>query len=250
MFIKICGITSDKDIEYVNKSGADFAGMVLYFPKSKRNISIMRAAKLKKLLTEDIKAVAVTVSPDLNQVISIRDAGFSYIQIHGELSKEVIDFIKNSGNADVEMPDTRKINLVRAYNQVGSVELKEIEMLREMDRTYAFLFDAKEPGSGSRFDWNNIPDRNILKKPYFLSGGLTPDSVAEAITEVNPDGVDVSSGVELSDADARTLAGFIGISSLTDELLYGENHTRQSDVSMKDFDKIKTFVKNARECGG
>jgi phosphoribosylanthranilate isomerase len=55
------------------------------------------------------------------------------------------------------------------------------------------IFDSPNPGSGQVFDWNTIPKTS---KPFFLAGGLTPANVAEAIAQVNPYAVDVSSGVE------------------------------------------------------
>ena len=59
--------------------------------------------------------------------------------------------------------------------------------------------------------------------------------------------MDASSGVELSVADASFLANLMGVSSLVDDSLYGEGHCRQSDLSMKDMDKIQVFVEKARK---
>lgn len=248
MFVKICGVTCEKDISYIEKAKPDFAGMILFFPKSKRNISLSRAKKLKGEMPEGIETVAVCVSPSLEQVLDIRDAGFSYIQIHGKLSVEVLDALDKMGHPErMEVPDMRKLKVIRAYNKVEEEELAEIEKLRERDEVFAFLFDAKEPGSGVIFDWTQIPDQDFLKKPYFLSGGLNPGNVYDAVRKAKPDGVDASSGVELSVADASFLANLMGVSSLVDDSLYGEGHCRQSDLSMKDMDKIQVFVEKARK---
>jgi phosphoribosylanthranilate isomerase len=75
------------------------------------------------------------------------------------------------------------------------------------------LLDAFVPGvpggTGERFDWSLIPAN--LPKPVILSGGLTPDNVAEAVRTVRPWAVDVSSGVEVSKGikDAHQIARFI-----------------------------------------
>ena len=88
--VKICGLTSMDDVHIIEKYGADYAGMVLYYPKSKRNIDINLAAVLvAQLKKSDIKSVAVVVSPDVSQLEAIQNAGFDYIQIHGELSDDV-----------------------------------------------------------------------------------------------------------------------------------------------------------------
>ncbi len=88
--VKICGLTSMDDVHIIEKYGADYAGMVLYYPKSRRNIDINLAAVLvAQLKKSDIKSVAVVVSPDVSQLEVIQNAGFDYIQIHGELSDDV-----------------------------------------------------------------------------------------------------------------------------------------------------------------
>ena len=66
--IKICGLTKEKEADYLNQIHADFAGMVVFFPKSKRNISLDQAKKIKSALLPEIKTVAVTVSPTLAQI--------------------------------------------------------------------------------------------------------------------------------------------------------------------------------------
>ena len=82
--IKICGLTKEKEADYLNQIHADFAGMVVFFPKSKRNISLDQAKKIKSALLPEIKTVAVTVSPTLAQISQIAEAGFDLIQIHGD----------------------------------------------------------------------------------------------------------------------------------------------------------------------
>ena len=83
MKIKICGLTDLKEAEYANQNYVDFIGMVLFFPKSKRNITLEQAAGIMKCLDPKIQKVAVVVSPSLEQVRAIEQTGFDYIQIHG-----------------------------------------------------------------------------------------------------------------------------------------------------------------------
>ena len=80
--------------------------------------------------------------------------------------------------------------MIRAFNSA------EIDVLPESDKIAGYLFDAQTPGSGRTFDWkamNNIPKTDKL---VFLAGGLNPDNAADAVRYINPDVVDVSSGVE------------------------------------------------------
>ena len=83
--IKICGLTSPAEARYLNENHVDFAGMVLFFPKSKRNISIEQAKEIMAALDASIKRVAVVVSPSIEQVRQIEAAGFDYVQIHAEI---------------------------------------------------------------------------------------------------------------------------------------------------------------------
>ena len=68
MIVKICGITDVEETEYLNENNVDMAGMVLYFPKSKRNITLEKAKEIMASLNENIKKVAVVVSPSIEQV--------------------------------------------------------------------------------------------------------------------------------------------------------------------------------------
>lgn len=182
MLIKICGLTDKKEAQWLNENKVDFAGFVLFFPKSKRNISIEQAMDIFAELDASIKRVAVVVSPSVKQVQAIENAGFDYIQIHKELDEEIY--------SETTIP------ILRAFN---GIELDEFEKCLLNDRIKGFVFDAAEPGSGKGFDWtalDKLPDTNKL---ILLAGGLNSDNVADAIKLVSClDGVDVSSGVEIA----------------------------------------------------
>lgn len=177
--IKICGITTKEDVRLLNEAKVDYAGFVLFYEKSKRNLTIEQAAKLKAELEDTIQTVAVVVSPKKEQILEIQQAGFDYIQIHGTLSK--IDF------------DAISIPIIRAFN-AGALE--RFEEIRDCSKVKLLLFDAKEPGSGETFDWNLVLSLDKKDKPFFLAGGITKENVQKAIETVEPYGVDVSSYVE------------------------------------------------------
>ena len=75
MKIKMCGITTPADVAAVNEVRPDYIGMVMYFPKSKRNVSVDTARRLLEELREDVKKVAVVVSPDEEQITEIAELG-------------------------------------------------------------------------------------------------------------------------------------------------------------------------------
>lgn len=179
--IKICGLTSPAEARYLNENHVDFAGMVLFFPKSKRNISIEQAKEIMAALDASIKRVAVVVSPSIEQVRQIEAAGFDYIQIHGEIPES---------EAAIAIPILKAFNV----SDMGSYEKYHND-----SRIAGYVFDAIEPGSGKTFDWKLVDNIPRDEKLLLLAGGLNPDNVRMAIEAVHPDGVDVSSGVENDD---------------------------------------------------
>ena len=171
MKIKMCGITTPADVAAVNEVRPDYIGMVMYFPKSKRNVSAETARRLLEELRKDVKKVAVVVSPDAEQIAEIGELGFDVIQIHGQTSDELIE--------------SAHLPVWKAFN------VKDMDMYphyQSLSNVAGYVFDAGEPGSGKTFDRDG--------RLFVLAGGLTPDNVRRAIEQVHPDVVDVSSGIE------------------------------------------------------
>ena len=187
--IKICGLTSPAEARYLNENHVDFAGMVLFFPKSKRNISIEQAKEIMAALDASIKRVAVVVSPSIEKVRQIEAAGFDYVQIHGEIPET-----ETEAEAAIAIPILKAFNV----SDMGSYEKYHND-----SRIAGYVFDAIEPGSGKTFDWKLVDDIPRDEKLLLLAGGLNPDNVRMAIEAVHPDGVDVSSGVENDDGAGK-----------------------------------------------
>ena len=184
--VKICGLKNPTDIKCINTLSPDFAGFVMFFEKSHRNISVPTAQELLALLDKNIKSVAVTVSPTEEQLEQIYNLGFDYVQIHGNITDEVL---KNS-----------KTPIIRAINVSGTDSLTDLDNYKNVK---GILFDSAVPGSGQGFDWTLLKKLPKTDKMLFLAGGLTADNVAAAICQVHPYAVDVSSGVELSDKSGK-----------------------------------------------
>ena len=191
MIFKICGL---KDVESLNcceKNNVDFFGMIFY-EKSPRNITLNEAKTLintsKKLR---IKPVGVFVDNEINNLKKIISSlGFKHIQLHGSEDQFYIDEIKRS--FDVKIIKTISINNSEDLNITN--KLKNIEY---------FLFDYKPlkyelPGGNSKsFDWNLLKGKEI-KLPWFISGGINEENIKNILNILNPNGIDLSSGVEVS----------------------------------------------------
>lgn len=193
MQIKICGLTDAREAEYLNKNKVDYAGIVLFCEKSRRNMSIESAKPILEALSPDIKRVAVMVSPTAEQVRQAAEAGFDYVQIHGEIQPGALDVLP----------------VFKAFN---IKDMEELPYYQNCPRIVGYVFDACEPGSGKPFDWNLLKNLPRDGKLFILAGGLSAENVAEAIAFVGPDGVDVSSGVEYPDGngkDAERIDAFV-----------------------------------------
>ena len=197
--IKICGITTEEEIAYLNEARVAYAGFVFY-EKSKRNISVATAKEINEKLNQDIKKVAVTVSPNLESIRQIEEAGFDILQIHGAFDVALLQ--------EVQIPVWRAVNLAGMEELRGWRET-EFKRWREYTGIKGILLDAGDYGSGRTFGWGmaefaelradfaalraELAEQNIT---FILAGGLSPENVAEGIRLFAPDVVDVSSGVE------------------------------------------------------
>lgn len=186
MQIKICGLTSAAEARFINEYKPDYIGIVMFFPKSKRNMEPDEAAEVISYLSGGIKKVAVTVSPTKEQIGIIEKLGFDYLQIHGQIDDELIT--------------SAKLPVWRAFN-VSNMDT--FHHYKNLSNIAGYVFDAGEPGSGKTFDWNSLEEIERDDRLFILAGGLNPENVTLAIAAVQPDAVDVSSGVEYTDRQGK-----------------------------------------------
>jgi phosphoribosylanthranilate isomerase len=195
--VKICGITNVPDALAAAEAGADMIGLMLY-EKSPRHVTLKTAAEIARSLSPFVLKVGVFVNPSEDLVMrAISDCGLSVLQFHGD---ELPDFCTQFG-----------LMSMKAFR------IRDVDSLEKIPRyqTDAYLLDAFSPttlgGSGEKFNWDLAVEAQKFGKPLFLAGGLTPDNIAGAIQKVQPFGVDVSSGVELSPGkkDHAKLKAFI-----------------------------------------
>jgi phosphoribosylanthranilate isomerase len=195
--VKICGITRLQDLHAACEAGADALGFVFY-EKSPRHVTVERAAELVRALPPFVQSVGLFVNAGPAFVESVLHAvPLDLLQFHGdETPAECARYGRPYIKAVRVRPDTDLLKYAADFEAARGL-----------------LLDAFVPGvpggTGERFDWNLIPAS--LPKLVILSGGLTPDNIAEAVQQVRPWAVDVSSGVEVSKGikDAQRIARFI-----------------------------------------
>ncbi len=179
--VKICGNVTLKDTMAAVEAGADAVGFVFY-AKSPRVVSPKAVAAIVSHLPPLVTPVGVFVNekPDVvRQIMS--DCGLAYAQLHGEESPQYC--------AELRHPVVKAIR-VRSREDLSALSSYRVK---------AILLDAHVEGvmggTGTAFDWNVAVEAKAWG-PIILAGGLTPDNVVEAVSRVQPYGVDVSSGVE------------------------------------------------------
>jgi phosphoribosylanthranilate isomerase len=188
--IKICGLSTPETIAAALDNGADMVGFI-FFPKSPRNVSVERAARLRQAAAGRAKAVAVTVdAPDEALDELVRKMQPDILQLHGAETPERVAAVK----ARYGLP------VIKAMSIREAADLEKIAPYRGI--ADKFLLDAKAPkgselpgGNGVSFDWSLLSalDPGL---DYMLSGGVNAGNVGQALAVTHAPGLDLSSGVE------------------------------------------------------
>jgi len=195
--VKICGITSVEDAEEAVEAGADALGFMFY-PGSPRHISEQTAQIIERRLPPFIMRAGVFADQAPEEVFSaMHKCGLNLLQFHGQ--------------------ETPEYCLQFGMMTMKAFRIKDAESLREIPnyQTDAYLLDSyvagKPGGTGEKFNWELAVRAREFGKPIFLAGGLTPDNVEFAVKTVQPFGVDVSSGVEISPGkkDPKKMRDFV-----------------------------------------
>jgi phosphoribosylanthranilate isomerase len=180
--VKICGVTSVADALAAAGAGADMIGLMFY-DQSPRHVSLTTAVEISRALPPFVLRVGVFVNPAEELVLrAIGDCHLSLLQFHGD---EPSEFCTQFGVMSMK-----------------ALRVRDAESLKTLENyhTEAFLLDAYSKagfgGTGEKFNWKLAVAAQKFGKPIFLAGGLTPESVADAVKQVRPFAVDVSSGVE------------------------------------------------------
>jgi phosphoribosylanthranilate isomerase len=184
MKIKICGLSRNEDIAYINEARPDYAGFV--FAASKRQVTPAEAALLRRNLARDIIPVGVFVDAPIETIAALYNDGIIAIaQLHGGENEEYILRLKEACFKNGRSGPVPVIKTIR------SEELeKEVSPSGEADY---YLIDSGA-GSGKSFNWDLLKNMNT-SKPWFLAGGINVENISRAAA-LNPYGIDISSGAE------------------------------------------------------
>lgn len=189
MIIKICGVKNIETINCCEKNGINLFGLIFY-ENSPRNVTFDIAKKLVDYANNlKINSVGVFVNKDIEDLIKIiSNLKLNYIQLHGDEDQKYINIIKKKFN-------------IKVIKKISVATIKDLNQINKYDEVDYYLFDYKPlkkelPGGNAKsFDWTLLKEIK-LNKPWFLSGGIDEKNINILKNSTNPDGIDLSSGVE------------------------------------------------------
>jgi len=193
MRIKICGITQPQQGKAIASFGATALGFICV-PTSPRYVTIAQIQAVMEQLPERIDKIGVFANTSIEKIIqTVADSGLTGVQLHGDEESEFCQRLRRS------LPNVEILKALR------------IRSFEDIDKASSYtvcvdtlLLDAYHPqqlgGTGKTLDWTML-EQFSPSCPWFLAGGLTPDNIVEALGQVNPSGIDLSSGVERGPGD-------------------------------------------------
>lgn len=193
MRIKICGITQLDQGYAIAQLGATMLGFICV-PSSPRYVPSEKIQIILNNLPKSIQTIGVFANTSIEQIYQIvLETGLTGVQLHGNESPDFCDRLRQM------LPQIELIKALRI--KCSATLLQTQDYFNSID---ALLLDAYHPqhlgGTGKTLDWNSLQQ---FSPPcsWFLAGGLTPDNIQEALQQLKPDGIDLSSGVERSPGD-------------------------------------------------
>jgi len=213
--IKFCGLVRPEDVDAAVALGVDAVGFVFY-SKSPRALDAQQARALRDRLPSFVRAVGLFVNAPTQEILStVAEAGLDVIQLHGDETPEMIDTLNKAAGR----PVWRAIR-VRSRDDL-------LSSIADSGQAECLLLDSFSEGfggSGKTFDWSWIPARRSSR--LILSGGLDEERVGQAIEQVRPFAVDVSSGIQGASPrqkDPRRMEAFVAEVLRADALLAAQS---------------------------
>ena len=193
MRIKICGITQPQQGKAIASLGATALGFICV-PASPRYVKVDQIRAVVEQLPEKTDKIGVFANSTALEITqTVVNSGLTGVQLHGDESSEFCQQLRQL------LPNVEILKALRIRS------LEDIDKAATYTATAdTLLLDAYDPqqlgGTGTTLDWVMLQQFSP-SCPWFLAGGLTPDNIVEALTQVSPSGIDLSSGVERAPGD-------------------------------------------------
>jgi phosphoribosylanthranilate isomerase len=178
--IKLCGLYRPEDITAVNNARPDYCGFIINFPKSHRHVTPEQVRALRADLDPAVTPVGVFVNQPVETVAALQNDGtITVAQLHGQEDESYIAALRAATGGK----PVWKAFKIRSEADLAAANASSADMVI-LDNGY---------GTGQTFDWSLAGG---ITRPFFLAGGLTPENIPAAIAQLDPTGLDLSSGVE------------------------------------------------------
>jgi phosphoribosylanthranilate isomerase len=193
MRIKICGIRDPLQGQAIAASGATALGFICV-KSSERYVNVEQIQSVVAKLPPNIDKIGVFANENPTEIAFIsNNTSLTGVQLHGNESPDYCHQLRDT------LPD---IEIIKALRIRNLEDLNNAAIFTDYVDT--LLLDAYHPqqlgGTGQTLDWQMLLEFNP-GRPWFLAGGLTPDNITSALSQIKPDGIDLSSGVERAPAD-------------------------------------------------
>lgn len=194
MRIKICGITQPEQGKAISAMGATTLGFICV-ERSPRYVTSQQIATISKYLSSNVGRIGVFANTSEEQILrTVTESNLTGVQLHGDESPQFCQSIRQILPSQIEL--------------IKALRVKNLDSLIEAQVYYEFidtiLLDAYHPqllgGTGTTLNWEDLT-KFQPPLPWLLAGGLTSDNILQALEKVNPQGIDLSSGVERSPGD-------------------------------------------------
>jgi phosphoribosylanthranilate isomerase len=191
--VKICGIRQPEQGKAIAALGIKTLGFICV-PSSLRYVTSEQISQVLAVLPPGIESIGVFANNSLTIIEQVvKDTGLTGIQLHGQETPDFCQAVKRV------MPQQEIIKALRIENAATLVQAENYFTVVD-----TLLLDAYHPqqlgGTGQTLPWDSLSHFRA-PIPWLLAGGLTPENVLIALSYLNPDGIDLSSGVERSPAD-------------------------------------------------
>lgn len=193
MRVKICGIKQPEQGKAIAIAGATALGFICV-PNTPRYVTKQQIRAVVEQLPKQIDQIGVFANSSVEEICQIVEfAGLTGVQLHGDESPEFCHQLRSM------LPG---IEIIKALRIKNSQALEQVQIYFSSVDT--LLLDAYNPqmlgGTGATLDWKTLQQFQP-GCPWLLAGGLTPDNVLDALKQVKPNGIDLSSGVERAPGD-------------------------------------------------
>ena len=189
--VKICGITQPEQSLAITSLGATALGFICV-PSSPRYVNIAQIQAAIAPISPNIDKIGVFANTTISEISQIvKKSGLTGVQLHGDETPEFCHQLRQS---------LSPVEIIKA------IRVRSLEHLQTTthytDYVDTLLLDAYHPqhlgGTGQTLDWPMLNQEFSPSLPWFLAGGLTPDNILTALSQIKPHGIDLSSGVEHS----------------------------------------------------